>query len=333
MRCNMADILDVSKECPRSVEIADCPKPVPRKEGIWFEIEKELDRGAHGVVYVAKDSDSKDIIVKLFSGPPKELEHEICYQHIASEQDVAPKVLDYWWCEAKENTALLVMDFGGNTTLENFLKEIANIEIKDLPSLKRALQAYPAMLALLYQTLTLNNKAGIFQYDLHLSNALVTIDENNCVTDLKIIDYGKSESCADVAKVVREKVCDSEPPEMFNGVAHVYKALFADLLMPLEFYVDEFIGHGSTPETPPKNPVLGWIYQDLIRQIQHDRTVLNHRSWSVDDVRDHLDDVCGWVEMDLPDHLVENYPDIVDESAAVELASQASQLPTKLQEQ
>ena len=329
----MADILDVSKECPRSVKIADCPKPVPRKEGLWFEIEKELDRGVHGVVYVAKDSDSKDIIVKLFSGPPEELEHEICYQHIASEQDVAPKVLDYWWCEAKENTALLVMDFGGNTTLENFLKQIADIEITDLPSLKRALQAYPTMLALLYQTLTLNNKAGIFQYDLHLSNALVTIDKNNCVTNLKIIDYGKSESCADVAKVVREKVCESEPPEMFNGVAHVYKALFADLMMPLEFYVDEFIGQGSnTPKTPPKNPVLGWVYQDLIRQIQHDRTVLNHRSWSVDDVGDQLDIFRSWVEMELEDHLEETYLGIVGEDAA-ELASQASQLPTKLQEQ
>lgn len=329
----MADILDVSKECPRSVKIADCPKPVPRKEGLWFEIEKELDRGVHGVVYVAKDSDSKDIIVKLFSGPPEELEHEICYQHIASEQDVAPKVLDYWWCEAKENTALLVMDFGGNTTLENFLKEIANIEITDLPSLKRALQAYPTMLALLYQTLTLNNKAGIFQYDLHLSNALVTIDKNKYVTNLKIIDYGKSESCADVAKVVREKVCESEPPEMFNGVAHVYKALFADLMMPLEFYVDEFIGQGSSkPKTHPKNPVLGWVYQDLIRQIQHDRTVLNHRSWSVDDVGDQLDIFRSWVEMELEDHLEETYLGIVGEDAA-ELASQASQLPTKLQEQ
>jgi hypothetical protein len=216
---------------------------------------------------------------------------------------------------------LLIMEFGGNITLENFLKEIASIEITDLSSLTRALQAYRAMLAFHYQTLVLNNKAKILHYDLHLANVLVTL-EDDFVTNVKIIDYGKSERCDDFIKNIKESVSKiKSSSQLFNEAAFIYNRTYEDILRPNNIYTYLFIGDEYPPDTPPNNPVMKWIHQDIIKTIQ--RKSLR----SIDDIEDHFNEFQIFIKMKLEDRLNKTYPHLVQDN---ELAEQAIKLPKRL---
>ena len=302
----MDDQSGIENLCLRSEEEIKCLEEIPKKHTNWFVIGKQLDAGAYGAIFSA-NTNNGIVIVKVFSGSKQEIIHEICFQHLASLYKLAPVVLDYWICGDNDKKALLVMDYGGNTTLEAFIEDIAKTKISDKLSLTRSLQVYKAMINLYYLTLKLNMEVKIFHQDLHLRNVLLTVDKNGIITAMKIIDYGKSEHWSDFEDVINSKISQASLPDNFNGIAHMYKMLYADLMAPLEFYYEKFLLKNDTT-AEYKNPVVRWVYNDYIKDRTSLLCLLQKKGWYIENVKDEMDNIIEGVRMELGDRL-ETYND------------------------
>jgi len=309
----MVDSTNLSEKCGWSGNPVPCDMPVPKKEITTFNIRKVLDKGMYGVVYTAFDDvTKKNIIVKIFKGSKEEIEHEICYQHLAAHRNVAPPILDYWFCGKSEDRALIAMDYAGNYNLEAYLSMISSIEIKDVDTLRLALQVYPAMLNLYRQILILNNVCKIFHLDLHLRNAMVTVNKDLLMTGLKLIDFGKADNWKAYQESINERICSKNAPDSFEGIAFMYKAINVDVMMPTEFYHDLFIMNRSP------NPAMNWLFQDFIGQLRYDRFILAHKIWNeIDGEMDAVREEIGYKKEDMwaevESHVEKEYPDLYKE--------------------
>ncbi len=307
----MAGILDLFDNCNWSHREVPCDIPPPKRKMNTFVLKKVLDKGFYGVVYSAFDPFThKDVVIKIFQGTKKEIENEICFQHLASQIKVAPAILDYWFCGSDNDRALIAMDYGGNYNLNAYLHTISSVKIVDVPTLKLALQVYTAMFNLYRRTLLLNNIAKIFHLDLHLKNAMVTANEDLLMTGLKIIDYGKSVTWQEFQKLINEEICSKNPPDSFNGVTIMYKNLYNDIMLPTEFYYDEFILE------PSANPAMNWLFEDFISQLRSDRYIIKRTGWSLqdrDEIKDHIGNIREGMVWDVDAHIKKEYPKLYAE--------------------
>lgn len=316
--------------CSDSNRITECESKVPRKEPHdWFHIEKRLDSGASGVVYAAITKTGKRIILKVFEGEIESIDHEICYQHMASLNGVAPPILDYWWCGNKDKSAAIVMDYAGTMSLGDYFNTLADVEIDDIESLKYALQAYRAMISLHYKTLVLNYESKIFQLDMHLNNIFVTTDDDNYITDLKIIDYGKSVTWNDMMENYYPDICQgNDVSKKFNAIVNMNKALFVDLMMPTEFIVDRYVKHVNYDY----NPVFQWLNLDYIQPLQQKLYLSRAGFWKQGTAEGDSELLREEnILQDLPDRL-ENTFDFINDDEAFDLAVYATTLPSLVEE-
>lgn len=308
----MADSTNLSEPCNWSGNLVPCDLPVPKRKITTYNIGRVLDAGHYGVVYTSFDDvTKKNIIVKIFKGSKEEIKHEICYQHLAADRGVAPPILDYWFCGKSEDRALIAMDYAGNYNLEAYLKTISNIEIKDVDTLRLALQVYPTMLNLYRQILILNNVCKIFHLDLHLKNAMVNVNKDFLMTGLKLIDFGKADNWKAYEESINERICSKNAPDSFEGIAFMYKAINVDIMMPTEFYHDLFITDRSL------NPAMNWLFQDFIGYLRSNRYILAHKNWTTIKDMNDLNEEVGYKKEDMRAdaeyHIETEYPDLYEE--------------------
>ena len=264
------------KDCPHSDRIVVCVSKVPKRDTNWFTIGKLIDTGAYGNVYVATTHEGKPIIVKVFKGTSSEITNEICYQNIASSHNVAPIVLDYWLCKDSTTTALIAMDFAGNESLQIFFTRIAQQPITTRNDLATFLQIFKALVLLIHHTFVLNEVVGIFHFDLHLKNIIVNIEKGKYLKDLKFIDFGKANNRSDMIKEVDLQICNcTSANKRFDGVQRVFKQLYADRMMPFEFFYDDFIQREY-----PTRELLMLVYKILYTDERSDVLTLSTASWT-----------------------------------------------------
>lgn len=298
------------EKCQKSLRTIECSLPIPREEGINFEIKELVDSGNYGKIFIASRKDGDDIFVKIIysnnSEAEKEIKHEVCYQHRASQYNISPKIIDYWWCGDCRNNALIAMENAGNSSLEKYLLFLSEIIIKDITSLKNALQVYRVMLTLFHRTLIMNRTCGIIHNDMHLKNIMLTMNNrNHTFSSLKIIDFGKSEDLKDTEEILDELVCDKRKNvyKKFDSVMLMNKGLIVDVMMPLEFFSDMFIKRRQyKPSNPPKNIIFEWFYEDFIIDRHRDMYILSQgKQWIPKDVDDHIEDIIDGISGGLED--------------------------------
>jgi serine/threonine protein kinase len=191
-------------KCNTLDEPIECPLPInkkPSEVSTWRLIKKLSSHGAEGEIYLGYLNNPREVkiikYVNIINLPlpeaAQQIKNEVCLQNIAALFNIAPRIYDYWLCEER-NTAVIVMDKGGDFTLANYLNQIKLILDTPLDNnhkIKHVCNLYFAYKLIIMKLIKLNHNY-ILHLDLHLENILVSVNDDNNVIDVHIIDYGKS---------------------------------------------------------------------------------------------------------------------------------------------
>ncbi len=158
--------------------------------------------------------DNKDL--GLYSSEKlDQIKNEICLQNIAATLGITPKIEDYWICESDDPTklqAVIVMEKVGTIPFKGYLDKcreyldlsyedackelgiIYNEENKERVDIANLTMIYNVYYGFIYSVILFMklNYNYIIHGDSHLNNVMITLNEKNIISDVHIIDFGKS---------------------------------------------------------------------------------------------------------------------------------------------
>ena len=139
-----------------------------------YIIDKQIGSGEDGIIYIVKDEDYKEYVIKKIF---KETSEQKILKAI-KECDNVNKILGY----SKEYMAIL-LDYVNGVTLETFLsRQEPLLELNFWRLINQLVDALHCIHSLKYNHL-----------DLHTNNIMIVKDDKTGMYDLVIIDFGKSQ--------------------------------------------------------------------------------------------------------------------------------------------
>lgn len=244
--------------CGYSSEIIECSVEIPKFDNSVIEIYEELGKGSFGKIYKV-NFNGESAIMKISredSGGKISASREICNQNIASVYDISPKILDYWFCSEKKNNFSFVMEKAGDMTLEKFFGGVMYIDAyKNENTFRRSIQVVNAIMMLYYKILVLNYVCHIIHLDLHDQNIMVTVGDEYSITDLKFIDFGKSERNDEESETIVEL-----EDEIIDNIDIDNRRLFHDQIIFFLQYRDSY-AHEEY-----KNPFFMIVYNTFVKE-------------------------------------------------------------------
>lgn len=237
-----------------------------------YLIEKELGRGAFGVVCLAKkknDLISKQVALKIFEVDPQDLTRYRTLQQEAklwSHIENHPNIVPIYDANIYENYLVLESEYIAGGSLESYLLKQANNQLEVTPAIKMTIKILNGLDHL--------HKSGIIHRDLKPANILVQENEP------KLVDFGLARVTNDANNSFTPGGTPLYmPPEAFHGERSrqvdiwsvgiiLYQILVGDLPFPEEaknncYKLQRFL---STEDCLVASPVIPEPLQKIIKQ-------------------------------------------------------------------
>jgi hypothetical protein len=313
-------------KCGYTDQVAFCKKEIPKKRKNSYRIilGKNIDRGANGTIDMI-NVDGDDKILKITRSTHEDVfSLELCNQHIVSLEGLAPRIYDYWFCGDEEKKFVkkvnghgaVIMDYAGNITLKNFIDEKSQIRISTLNDIIDALQIYNALFCLYIYIYLLNYKLEIFHLDLHLSNIMVTVDNNRKLLDMKFIDFGNSRNFTDVKNALDENIINHQNESKFVYIGQYFNTLMGDILMSMSFFKDRYVSKLESELQVQTNLISEVVFEFFVVKTVFNKIITPNLNpfggfYNEDDF-DEIESEFDITLDDIVDNLKERYPDIVN---------------------
>jgi len=209
------------------------------------QIKEYLGKGSFGTTFLAcyNRIDKSCGALKIFQENIKDAKLEIKINKKAAKLDVAPKI--YGQCSIKigKKHVFFILSERMEQTLEKYLttcKDRVQNGWLSITDFKDILNHTCTLVISKIDTLSKNN---IVHLDLSLNNIMVNVDDNNNISDIKIIDYGIAKMYKKNVKIKNEKIIRNKEPyysqyiQYFISLLNIIEGIFKMHKIELLLYI------------------------------------------------------------------------------------------------